>query len=262
MNTNFETILVSIENKIATVSINRPKALNALNDVVLKELTQCFESFKNNSDVAAVILTGAGEKAFVAGADIAAMQNMTVLQAEKFGEIGHHCMRTIETCSVPVVAAVNGFALGGGLELALSADFIYASTNAKLGLPEVNLGIFPGFGGTQRLSRLIGRNQAKELIFTAQIISAEEALRLGLVNKVCEPAALLDEVKKTLGTILKKGPVAVALAKKVVNEGVDLPLSSGLQLEAVTFPITFSTEDKQEGVKAFLEKREAKFTGK
>ena len=263
----FETIQFNVENEVATwwlavVTINRPKALNAINDVVLTELTKAFRDIRHESRIKGVIVTGAGDKAFVAGADISAMQNMTVLEAEHFVELGHRCMRTIETCRVPVIAAVNGFALGGGMELALSCDFIYASSNAKLGLPEVNLGIFPGFGGTQRLGRLIGKNRAKELIYTARILSAQEAFDIGIVNKVSEPNQLMEEVKKTIGTILKKGPVAIALAKKVINEGTDLSLEAGLKLEESTFPMIFATEDKNEGVKAFLEKREANFKGK
>lgn len=258
----FETLLFHVENRIATITINRPKALNALNAEVLAELLKCFRDIRRNPDIGAVVITGAGDKAFVAGADIGAMQNMSALEAEHFCETGHRTMRGVETCEVPVVAAVNGFCLGGGLELALSADFIYASKNAKMGLPEVNLGLFPGFGGTQRLSRIVGRNRAKEMIYTAGIFSAEEALNIGLVNKVCEPADLLSEATKTLQTILKKGPVAVRLAKKVINEGGDLPLASGLKFEESTFPLTFATEDQKEGVKAFLEKREARFTGK
>lgn len=259
---NTETLLVTIENHVATVAVNRPKALNAINGQVLADLISVFSTLKNNADVKGVILTGAGEKAFVAGADIASMQTMTVIEATQFGELGHACMRTIETFPKPVIAAVNGFCLGGGLELALSADFIYAAKTAKLGLPEVNLGIFPGFGGTQRLPRLIGKALAKELIFTAKMLSADEALTLGIVNKVCEPAELIAEVRKTLDVILSKGLVAVALAKKAVNEGTDLPLASGLAFEGVTFPLTFSTEDKAEGVGAFLEKRPAQFKGK
>lgn len=259
---SYETIEVSTEAAIQTIRINRPKALNALNEQVLTELSKQFREIRRDQSVRAVILTGAGDKAFVAGADIGVMRGMTALEASHFGELGHRCMRAIETCEVPVVAAVNGFALGGGLELALSTDFIYASTNAKLGLPEVNLGIFPGFGGTQRLARLIGRNRAKEMIYSAALISADEALQLGIVNKVCETANLLAEVVKTLQNILTKGPVAIQLAKKVINEGTDLSLESGLALEQRTFPLTFATEDKNEGIGAFLEKRRAEFKGK
>lgn len=258
----YETLQTTLSDGILTLQINRPKALNALNDQVLRELLKCFRDIRRGGETKAVIITGAGDKAFVAGADIAVMKEMTAVDATHFVELGHKCMHAIESCDVPVVAAVNGFALGGGLELALACDFIYASKNAKMGLPEVNLGIFPGFGGTQRLSRLIGKNQAKELVFTASILSADQALALGIVNKVFEPAELLPEVTKTLKIILQKGPVAVSLAKKVITEGCDLSLEAGLKLEERTFPLTFATEDKTEGVAAFLEKRQAAFTGK
>lgn len=258
---SYETLLVENSGPIVTVSINRPKALNALNEQVLKDLKSCFESFKANKEIKAVIVTGSGEKAFVAGADIVSMQEMKPLEAQKFVELGHDCMKTIENLSVPVVAAVNGFALGGGLELALACDFIYASETAALGLPEVNLGIFPGFGGTQRLPRLIGTNRAKELIFTAQIIKAQDAYTMGLVNKVVAADKLMDEVNKTLNVILEKGPIAIQLAKKVINEGFDLDINSALSFEALSFPIVFSTDDKREGITAFLEKRKAEFKG-
>ncbi|OGQ08169.1 MAG: hypothetical protein A3G32_08495 [Deltaproteobacteria bacterium RIFCSPLOWO2_12_FULL_40_28] len=259
---SYETITVGIEAGVATITINRPKVLNALNETVLTELTKAFRDLKKEASLRAAIITGSGDKSFVAGADIAVMQEMTPLEAKAFVDLGHKCMHAIETAFFPVIAAVNGFALGGGLELALACDFIYASKNAKLGLPEVNLGIFPGFGGTQRLSRLIGKNKAKELIYTAKILNADEALGWGIVNSVYEPADLLGAVKKTIDTILKKGPVAISLVKRVINDGTDLDLTSGLSLEALTFPVIFSTEDKKEGVKAFLEKREAKFIGR
>lgn len=259
---SFETILFSIEGAVATITINRPQALNALNDKVLSELKKAFHDIQKNAELRAVIITGSGEKAFVAGADIVAMQNMSVVEATTFVQNGHRTMSAIENCSIPVIAAVNGFALGGGLELALSCDFIYASKNAKLGLPEVNLGIFPGFGGTQRLPRLIGRNKAKELIYTAKMLSAEDAFNWGIVNKVTEAADLMTEVKKSVDQMLKKGPIALAQVKRVINEGSDLPLNSGLAVEELSFPGIFATEDKAEGVKAFIEKREAKFIGK
>ncbi len=259
---SYETLLIEINAGIATVQVNRPKALNAINKQVLIDLGNAFKQLGDDSSVKGILLTGAGEKAFVAGADIVSMQEMTVLEATAFGKLGHDTMKTIETISKPVIAVVNGFALGGGLELALSCDFIYASNTAKLGLPEVNLGIFPGFGGTQRLSRLIGKNRAKEMVYTARIISAEEGWVLGIVNKVSEPANLMADAKTTLESILSKGLVAVALAKKVINEGVDLDINSGLAMEENTFPLTFSTDDKREGVAAFIEKRKAAFTGK
>lgn len=259
----YQNIKLEIAGKIARVTINRPKVLNALNADVLRELIDAFTSLAAKSgEVGGVIVTGEGDKAFVAGADIAAMQTMTPLEADTFCLLGHQCMRLIETCPVPVIAAVNGFALGGGFELALSCDFIYASKTAKLGLPEVNLGIFPGFGGTQRLARLVGRARAKELVFTADMISADEALSLGIVNKVTEPQDLLVATEATFAKILSKGPVAVKLAKRVINEGADLPLASGLALEQIQFPLVFATDDRVEGVTAFLAKRKAEFNGK
>jgi enoyl-CoA hydratase len=258
----YQNLLVEIDEGIATVKINRPKALNALNLAVLNELIQVVHEINGNPEIRVVLLTGEGEKAFVAGADIAAMKEMSALEAKKFCELGHHAMHMIENCRKPVIAAVHGFCLGGGLELALACDFIYVSENAKLGLPEVNLGLFPGFGGTQRLSRLIGKNRAKELIYTARIISAEQAMQLGIANRVCAPDALMEEARETAKEIMKKGPIGVELAKRVINQGSDLDLGSGLALEQAAFPLVFATEDQKEGVAAFLEKRPAKFTGK
>ena len=209
-----------------------------------------------------VILTGSGEKAFVAGADISGMKEMNALQAREFCNLGHRAMRMVANCKKPIIAAVNGFCLGGGFELALACDFIYASEHAKLGLPEVNLGLFPGFGGTQRLARLIGKNRAKELIYTARMLSAHEALDWGIANRVCTPDELLTQAKTTAKEIMSKAPVAVELAKEVINHGTDLDLGSGLTLERNTFPLVFATEDQVEGVTAFLEKRKANFKGK
>ncbi len=258
----YETLLKDTREGLCTVKINRPKALNAINRQVLNELIQIVHEINADDDTKAVIITGEGEKAFIAGADIASMKEMSALDAKNFCDLGHHAMAMIENCKKPVIAAVQGFCLGGGLELALSCDFIYASKNAKLGLPEVSLGLFPGFGGSQRLPRLIGRNQAKELIYTGKMVSAEEARALGIVNKVCEPSSLMSDAEEVAREIMKKGPVAVELAKRVINNGTDLDLQSGLALERATFPLIFATEDQVEGVTAFLEKREAKFKGK
>lgn len=258
----YETLAVEIADGIATVRVNRPKALNALNAQVLTDLIQLAHEVNASEEIKVVILTGMGEKAFVAGADISNMKEMTALDAKKFCELGHHAMHMIETIRQPVIAAVNGFCLGGGMELALSCDFIYASDNAKMGLPEVNLGIFPGFGGTQRLARLIGRNRAKELIYTARMLNAEEAMAFDIVNKVLTPDDLMEEARNTAREIMSKGPIAVSLAKQVINQGSDLDLTSGLILERNTFPLVFATEDQKEGVNAFLEKRKANFKGK
>lgn len=258
----YKNLLTELNEGIFTIKVNRPKALNALNGEVLLDLLNVMHEVHRNREIKVVVITGEGEKAFVAGADIAAMKEMTPLQAKEFCDLGHHVMRMIETCRCPVIAAINGFALGGGLELALSCDFIYASENAKLGLPEVNLGIFPGFGGTQRLARLIGKNRAKELIFTARMISAKDALEIGLVNKVCGGTELLKDVEVVAKEIMSKGPVAIELAKRAVNDGADLDISSGLAVERAVFPLVFATDDRTEGVSAFLEKRKAEFKGK
>jgi len=258
----YKNLLVEVRNGLGIIKINRPKALNALNEEVLRDLISAFHEVPRQGEVKVVVITGEGDKAFVAGADIASMPEMSPLMAKEFCDLGHHAMRMVETCAKPVIAAVNGFCLGGGFELALSCDFIYAADNAKLGLPEVNLGIFPGFGGTQRLARLIGKNRAKELVFTARMISAKDALEIGIVNKVSAPGELMKDVEATAAEIMAKGPIAVGLAKQVINEGADLDLVSGLAMERAAFPLIFATEDKTEGVKAFLEKRKAEFKGK
>lgn len=274
--TTYKTLNLETQNQITRVTVNRPEALNAINQNVLEDLLAVFSDLFTQNEVRGVIITGAGEKAFVAGADISQMNDMTALQADEFCRLGHACMNAIQNFKYPVIAAVNGFALGGGLELALACDFIYASNHAKLGLPEVNLGLFPGFGGTQRLARVVGVNRAKEMIFTADMLSAEEAFRIGLVNKVVDVGAhgvrpqeagvchtpLLEAAEETLRKIASKGPVAVRLAKRVLNEGSDLSLAAGLELEASQFPLTFATEDRKIGVEAFLNKKKAEFVGR
>ena len=258
-----EVLKIERKNNYAVIAIHRPEALNALNRDVLFALERAVHDFAWGKDkVSGLIITGSGEKAFVAGADIAAMQNMTAVAADEFCGLGHHVMSLIENFPGPVIAAVNGFALGGGLELALACDFIYASDTAKLGLPEVSLGLFPGFGGTQRLARALGRQKAKEWIYTAKTVSAADAKAQGLVNEVLPAAELLAKAEATLATILSKGLVAVQMAKRVINGGTDLPLASGLQLERSQFPFVFATEDCKEGVAAFIEKRKPKFEGR
>jgi enoyl-CoA hydratase len=258
----YQFLLVDKSEFIATVTINREKALNALNPDVLKEIRECFGELSEDREIRVVIITGAGDKAFIAGADISAMSKMGEAEALEFGKLGHAAMNAIDHCRKPVIAVVNGFCLGGGLELALACDFIYASEKAKLGLPEVNLGLFPGWGGSQRLPRLIGKGRAKEVILSARLLSAQEAYEFGIVNKVCKPEELLSMVKATATEIAKKGPLAIEMAKKVINDGFDLPLPQGLSLEQNTFPKCFSTEDQKEGIAAFLEKRPANFKGK
>lgn len=259
--TNYKTLKVEIKERMAQVTVSRPEALNALNEFVLHDLCEAFTEFAGNGKIRGVILTGEG-KAFVAGADIASMKSMTKTDAERFCNLGHRTMNLIAHSRFPVIAAVNGFALGGGFELALACDFIYAAKSAKLGLPEVNLGLFPGFGGTQRLSRLIGMSKAKELIFSAKLLRADEALQWGIVNAVFADDGLLAETTKMLQIMVEKAPLAVALAKKVIQDGNGLSLDRGLHVELEQFPVIFATEDAKEGVSAFLEKRKPKFKGK
>ena len=258
--TDYKYLKITLESGLCRVTISRPDALNALNVAVLNDLAQAFTELGRNADVRGVILTGEG-KSFVAGADIALMKTMTLADSDHFTHLGHNTLRLIEMSPFPVIAAVNGFALGGGLELALACDFIYAAKSAKLGLPEVSLGLFPGFGGTQRLARVIGRNRAKEMIYTADVLTADQALTWGIINRVVEDDKLLSTAEETMRKILSKGPLAVKLAKRVINEGVDLSLESGLAMEKAQFPTVFFTQECKEGVTAFLEKRKANFRG-
>jgi enoyl-CoA hydratase len=256
----FDNILVDRDGAIAIITVNRPKLLNPLDSKTLRELTAAVREVSGESR--AIILTGAGEKAFVAGADIAAMAPMRPWSAREFSELGHTLTGLLEDVPCATIAAVNGFALGGGLELAIACDLIYASDNAKLGLPEVTLGVMPGFGGTQRLARLVGKLRAKEIIFTGEMIDAQKAAQIGLVNAVLPRAELLGHCKKVAQTIASRGPLAIAAAKRLVERGYDLPLRAANQKEAETFALLFDTDDRAEGMRAFLEKRPAKFTGK
>lgn len=258
----YENLLVEIENGTAIVTINRPKAMNALNEKTLLELQDIFISFAADDAIQVIVITGSGEKAFVAGADIAAMQPLTALEARQFAKLGHQVMRHIEACPKPVIAAINGFALGGGCELALGCDIRVAAENARFGQPEVNLGVIPGFGGTQRLARLIGKGRAMELLFTGNMVDAAEAYRIGLANKVVPLEQLLDTVKKMAATIISKGPYAVRLTKEAVRNGLELDLERANQYEAELFGLCFATADQKEGMQAFLEKRQAEFKGK
>ncbi|HTJ40619.1 MAG TPA: enoyl-CoA hydratase-related protein [Kofleriaceae bacterium] len=261
---SFETIRVAIEGPLAIVTITRETALNALSSQVIAELTTVAGELEISDDVRVVALTGAGEKAFVAGADIAEMKDMSPVQAQAFSEMGGNLGTSIEESSKPWIAAVNGFALGGGCELALCCDFIYASENAKLGQPEVKLGVIPGFGGTQRLARRVGVAKAKELCMIGDPINAVEALRIGLVDLVCPQAELLGKVRDTATKIAANGPLAVAEVKRLVHQGQSTSLDAALALEQRSFGLLFATHDQKEGMDAFLSKpkRAAKFEGR
>lgn len=250
------------EGNMATILINRPEALNALNSETLSDLKSAIQAVKCDDDVKVVIVTGSGDKAFVAGADIKEMENMSPMEARNFLLFGQDVFNELGNLEKPTIAAINGFALGGGCELALACDIILASENAKLGLPEVSLGLHPGFGGTQRLPRLIGKAKAKELIFTGDMIDAHEALKIGLVNRVLPNDKLIEDAKNLANKIMSRGSIAIKLAKASINVGTETSLEKGLAYEAETASITFSTQDKKEGTKAFLEKRKPNFVGK
>lgn len=242
------------EGFVGVITINRPKALNALNSEVLKELNATLDAV-DLENTRALVLTGTGEKSFVAGADIAEMSTLTKAEGEAFGKIGNDVFRKIETFPIPVIAAVNGFALGGGCEIAMSCDIRLCSDTAIFGQPEVGLGITPGFGGTQRLARLIPVGKAKEIIYGAVNIKADEAYRLGLVNSVYPLEELLPAAKKLAAKIAKNAPIAVRACKQAINEGLDLDMDQAIVLEEKLFGSCFETEDQREGMQAFLEKR-------
>jgi len=256
---SYETVLFEEQNGIATLTFNRPKSLNAINSQLIKEVSAILDEIAENEDIRVLVLTGAGEKAFVAGADITEIATLNPVQARHFSKQGHRVMDKLQNLPIPVIAAVNGFALGGGLEIALSCDFIYASENAKFGLPEINLGIIPGFGGTQRLARIVGKNLAREMIFTGKMIDAAEAERKGIVNQVAGAEQLMEAVKKTAGAMAAKGKVSLAAAKRAVNDGMNVDLASGCEIEINAFALCLACEDAKEGTTAFLEKRTPNF---
>lgn len=258
----YETILVAAEQGVAVVTVNRPDKLNALNTKVLGELGEALCQLEADASVQVVLLTGAGEKAFVAGADIAEMASYGPLEGVRFAETGQRLFDRIETFPKPVIAVVNGFALGGGCELAMACDFIYASDKARLGQPEINLGIIPGFGGTQRLARRVGEARAKELVLTGDMVGAEEALRIGLVAKLFPADKLLEESKKCATKMASRGAVALMAAKQAIHEGMSTSLRHGELVERLSFALLCATEDKTEGMSAFLEKRPPKFKGR
>jgi len=257
---SFENIIVEKENNVGIIKINRPKALNALNKQMVCELIDAVKDFDSDKNIKVAILTGEG-KAFIAGADIKEMKDMTPLQAKDFAFLGHKLMHSIESSTIPYIAAVNGFALGGGCELMMACDICIASKNAFLGQPEINLGIHPGFGGTQRLPRRIGNMKAIELLLTGRNLKADEAFDLDLVNKIIEPETLMDDVKKLAESISKKSSVQIGFIKELVNKGMNVDLKSACDLEISYFSSSFATHDQKEGMTAFIEKRKASFKG-
>ncbi|MBF0201982.1 MAG: enoyl-CoA hydratase/isomerase family protein [Desulfamplus sp.] len=256
-----ENLIFEINDQIATLTFNRPKALNALNQALFQEFATVLDKVEVDKNIRVLVLTGAGEKAFVAGADISELAKMNPLLGKRFAETGQKLFSRLESLPMPVIAAVNGFALGGGTEVALACDFIYASEKAVFGLPEITLGLIPGFGGTQRLLRLVGTNIARELIFTGKTFSAADALSYGIVNKVCPPESLMEEVMKTARAIAKKGAVSVRAAKESIFCGKDVDLETGCRFEADAFGLCMASQDAKEGTQAFLEKRKAEFKG-
>ncbi len=257
----YENIIYQVEEGIATITFNRPKALNALNAALLEEFSRALDKIATDENIRVLVLTGAGDKSFVAGADITELATYNSLMAKNFSQSGHAIIAKLQQLPIAVIAAVNGFALGGGTEIAIACDFIYASENAKFGLPEINLGLIPGFGGTQRLPRLIGPNLAKELMFTGKMISAAEAEKIGLANKVVPMDQLMEEVMKTAKEIASKGKTSLRAAKQAINFGLNTDLATGIHIEIEAFGMCHASSDSKEGTSAFLEKRKAEFKG-
>ena len=261
MTMSFETIILSKENNIALIQFNRPKALNALNNALFDELDQALDQVASDGHIRVLVLTGAGEKAFVAGADIVELSRMTPLQGKNFSRKGQKVFSKIESLPIPAIAAVNGYALGGGSEAALACDFIYASEKAVFGLPEITLGLIPGFGGTQRLARLVGTCRAREMVFTGKNITAQQAYEYGMVNQLCAPEQLMETVMKTATLIASRGRASLRAAKEVILNGSNVDLETGCRIENDAFGLTMSSEDAKEGTAAFLEKRKPEFKG-
>src|ERR1700675_2042259 len=258
----YENLLYEKRDGIAYITLNRPKVLNALNRKTVEELQQALLDARGDDSVRVIIMTGAGEKSFVAGADIGELAQQTPVNGKEFSLYGQSVFHLLETMGKPSICAINGFALGGGCELALACSIRIASKTAKLGQPEVKLGIIPGYGGSQRLARLCGKGMAHELCLTGETISAEEALRIGLVNRIHEPAELLPAAEAMAKKIIEKAPLAVKYCMEAIERGVEVPLEEGLFLEATLFGLCCATEDMREGTKAFLEKRAAQFKGR
>jgi len=260
---SFKNILLDqADSGIYVLTINRPESYNALNGSTIQDIEDAVTIITEDSNSRALILTGAGDKAFVAGADIKAMHNLTSIEAQRFSEYGMNTFRKLELLNVPVIAAINGFCLGGGCELAMSCDWMIAADTAQFGQPEANLGVTPGLGGSQRLMRLIGRARAMELIMTGNTIKAEQALNWGLINHIYPANQLMDEALKLGRTIAQKGPLAIKLSKQLIQRGQDLDLGNACAMESQVFGLSFSTADQKEGMKAFIEKRTAEFKGK
>ena len=257
----YKNIIFEKQGKVAVIKFNRPKALNAINPDVLAEVDKALDEIDADASLGALILTGEGDKAFVAGADIAHMINLTPLQARKFSRDGQAVLFRLESLPIPVIACVNGFALGGGTEITMACDFIYTSENARFGQPEINLGLIPGFGGTQRLARLVGKAMAKELCMTGDMITAAEAKKIGLVNKLFPPEKLWEETMKTANILASKGKVSMRAAKRCVDRGLDVDLHSGCYMESDAFSVCMTSPDGKEGMSAFLEKRKPAFKG-
>ncbi|MCS5696711.1 enoyl-CoA hydratase-related protein [Desulfofundulus thermocisternus] len=259
---SWNNILVDKDGPLAILTINRPQVLNALNAETLKEIEGAVDELAEDEAIRVIIITGAGEKAFVAGADIAFMSKLTPLEARNFARLGQRVLSKIENLPKPVIAAINGYALGGGCELAMACDIRVASEKAKFGQPEVNLGLIAGFGGTQRLTRLVNPGLAKEILFTADMLDAETARRIGLVNHVVPAEELLNFCRVMAERIAARGPVAVRLTKEAVNEGLEMDLEKALAHEADLFGLVFATADREEGIAAFLNKRKPQFQGR
>jgi enoyl-CoA hydratase len=259
---SYTTLLTETRDAISTVTVNRPERLNALNRQVMQELDECFRGLQTDDRVRVVILTGAGEKAFVAGADINELAALTPLEGQEFSRYGQGVLDRIENLGKPVIAAVNGFALGGGCELAMACTLRVASESARFAQPEVKLGIIPGYAGTQRLARLVGKGRALELILTGEAVAAQEAYRLGLVNQVVPPAELMNAARALARKILANAPLAIKFALEAVHHGLEMTQEEGQFLEATLFGLCCTTEDMKEGTRAFLEKRPAKFVGR
>jgi enoyl-CoA hydratase len=258
----FKNIKIEKKESIATIKINRPQVLNALNKETIVELTSAVEELDADNNIKVAILTGEGDKAFIAGADIKQMEKMTPLDAKNFSELGHGMLMKIENSRLPFIAAINGYALGGGCEVIMACDICIAARSVKIGQPEINLGIHPGFGGTQRLPRLVGRMKAKELLFTGRNIDVEEAYKIGLVNMVVDDDKLVETVQNLAEKIASKSPIQIDFIKSLVNKGADIDINSACSLEISYFATGFSTNDQKEGMKAFLEKRKPDFKGK